>query len=77
MGRRIDDPETERTKAMVPYEIVAGPQGDARIRIPVKNQTFSPQEISAVVLQKLKRDAEAYLGEPVTKAVITVPALLQ
>ncbi len=74
IGRRIDDPETERTKAMVPYEIVAGPQGDARIRIPVKNQTFSPQEISAVVLQKLKRDAEAYLGEPVTKAVITVPA---
>ncbi len=74
MGRRIDDPETKRTKEMVPYEIVAGPQQDARVRVPVKNQTFSPQEISAVILQKLKRDAEAYLGEPVNKAVITVPA---
>lgn len=74
MGRRIDDPETKRTKDMVPYEIVAGPQDDARVSIPVKNQSFSPQEVSAVILQKLKRDAEAYLGEPVTKAVITVPA---
>ncbi|GAB4320285.1 MAG: molecular chaperone DnaK [Phototrophicales bacterium] len=74
MGRRIDDPETKRTKEMVPYEIVAGPQQDARVKVPVKNQTFSPQEISAVILQKLKRDAEAYLGEPVNKAVITVPA---
>ena len=74
MGRRIDDPETRRTMEMVPYEIVAGPQQDARIHIPVINKTYSPQEISALILQKLKRDAEAYLGEPVTQAVITVPA---
>ena len=74
MGRRIDSEETKRTMKMVPYEIVAGPQGDARIKVPVVNKTFSPQEISALVLQKLKRDAEAYLGQPVTQAVITVPA---
>jgi len=74
MGRRIDDPETQRTKEMVPYEIVAGPQQDARVRVPVVNKTYSPQEISAMVLQKLKRDAEAYLGETITQAVITVPA---
>lgn len=74
MGRRSDAAETERTRKMVPYAIVAGPQGDARVSVPVANQTYSPQEISAFVLQKLKRDAEAYLGEPVTKAVITVPA---
>jgi len=74
MGRRIDAPETQRTQKMVPYEIVAGPQQDARVHIPVVNKTYSPQEISALILQKLKRDAEAYLGEPVTQAVITVPA---
>ena len=74
MGRRIDDPETEKTKKMVPYNIVAGPQQDARVNIPVVNKTYSPQEISAFTLQKLKRDAEAYLGTTVTQAVITVPA---
>ncbi len=74
MGRRVDAPETERTMKMVPYEIEAGPQQDARVHIPVVNKTYSPQEISALILQKLKRDAEAYLGEPVTQAVITVPA---
>ena len=74
MGRGINDPETERTQGMVPYEIVEGPENDARVRIPVINETFSPQEISAMILQKLKRDAEAYLGEPVNAAVITVPA---
>jgi molecular chaperone DnaK len=74
MGRRSDAPETERTRKMVPYAIVAGPQQDARVSVPVVNQTYSPQEISAFILQKLKRDAEAYLGETVTKAVITVPA---
>jgi molecular chaperone DnaK len=74
MGRRIDDPETQRTQEMVPYNIVAGPNQDARVEVPVVNKTFSPQEISAQVLQKLKRDAEAFLGVPVTKAVITVPA---
>jgi molecular chaperone DnaK len=74
MGRRIDDPETQRTQEMVPYTIVAGPNDDARVEVPVVNKTFSPQEISAQVLQKLKRDAESFLGEPITKAVITVPA---
>ncbi|MFW6042545.1 MAG: molecular chaperone DnaK [Chloroflexota bacterium] len=74
MGRRFEDSETERTKGMVSYEIVEGPEGDARMRVPVVNKTFSPQEISAMILQKLKRDAEAYLGEPVSGAVITVPA---
>ena len=74
MGRRIDDPETIRTQEMVPYHIVAGPNGDARVEVPIVNKTFSPQEISAQVLQKLKRDAEAFLGVPVNKAVITVPA---
>lgn len=74
MGRRMQDPETQRTQSMVPYQIQEGPEGDARIHIPVVNKTFSPQEISAMILQKLKRDAEAYLGEPVSGAVITVPA---
>ncbi|NJN54372.1 MAG: molecular chaperone DnaK [Anaerolineae bacterium] len=74
MGRRIDDAETVKTKGMVPYEVVAGSQQDARVNVPVSGQTYSPQEISAFILQKLKRDAEAYLGETVTKAVITVPA---
>jgi molecular chaperone DnaK len=74
MGRRMNEPETQRTQGMVPYEIKEGPDNDARIQIPVVNKTFSPQEISAMILQKLKRDAEAYLGEPVTGAVITVPA---
>ncbi len=74
MGRRFGDPETERTMKMVSYEIVEGPENDARMRAPVVNKTFSPQEVSAMILQKLKRDAEAYLGEPVNAAVITVPA---
>ncbi len=74
MGRRFDEPETKRTMQMVPYEIKAGPQGDARLHIPATNKSYTPQEISAFVLQKLKRDAEAYLGETVTQAVITVPA---
>ena len=74
MGRRIDEPETKRTISMVPYQIVAGPQQDARVRIPINNKTYTPQEISAMILQKLKRDAEMYLGQPVEKAIITVPA---
>ncbi len=74
MGRRYDDPETKRTMEMVPYKIVPGPNGDARVEAPVVGKTFTPQEISAMILAKLKKDAEAYLGEPVTAAVITVPA---
>ncbi len=72
MGRRYDEVETERK--MVSYEVVRGPAGDARVRIPIMNREYTPQEISAMILAKLKTDAEAYLGEPVTKAVITVPA---
>ncbi|HBY93556.1 MAG TPA: molecular chaperone DnaK, partial [Chloroflexi bacterium] len=74
MGRRFDDPEAQRTKQLVPYDIVAGPGGDARVRIPQTGKAYTPQEISAMILQKLKTDAEAYLGEPITEAVITVPA---
>ncbi len=74
MGRRFTDPETQRTMKMVPYKIVEGPNGDARIYVPVKDKVYTPQEISAMILGKLKRDAEAYLGEEVKQAVITVPA---
>ncbi len=74
MGRRIDDAETKRTKGMVSYQIVDGPNEDARVRIPVKDKAYTPQEISAMILGKLKRDAESYLGEDVKQAVITVPA---
>ncbi len=72
MGRRYDEVETERRNA--PFQVVSGPSGDARVKIPVNNREYTPQEISAMILGKLKADAEAYLGEPVTQAVITVPA---
>jgi molecular chaperone DnaK len=72
MGRHYDEVEAERK--MVPYNVVKGPTGDVRVKIPVTNKEYTPQEISAMVLSKLKTDAEAYLGEPVTQAVITVPA---
>jgi len=72
MGRRYSEVAEERKR--VPYQVVEGPAGDARVHIPQTGQTYTPQEISAMILQKLKKDAEAYLGEPVTQAVITVPA---
>jgi len=72
MGRRYDEVGIER--GMVSFPVEAGPSGDARVKIPATNKEYTPQEISAMVLAKLKADAEAYLGEPVTKAVITVPA---
>src|SRR4030043_160876 len=72
MGRRYDEVETERK--MVSYQVINGPAQDARVKVPIVNREYSPQEISAMILGKLKTDAEAYLGEPVTKAVITVPA---
>ncbi len=72
MGRRYDEVESERK--IVPYHVVRGPSGEARVNIPITKREYSPQEISAMILGKLKADAEAYLGEPVTKAVITVPA---
>ncbi|MBI3013696.1 MAG: molecular chaperone DnaK [Candidatus Tectomicrobia bacterium] len=70
MGRRYDE-VTEEMK-MVPYKVVKAPNGDARVS--VRGKEYSPPEISAMVLQKLKKSAEAYLGETVTDAVITVPA---
>ena len=72
IGRQYTDPLVEKDKGMVPYEIVKGPNGDAWVRAHGKD--YSPQQISAFILQKLKEDAEAHLGEKVTKAVITVPA---
>jgi molecular chaperone DnaK len=74
MGRRYDDPEVTKARKVLPYKIMEGPSGDARIHIPQTGKEYTPQEISAMVLSKLKKDAEAYLGEPVTQAVITVPA---
>ncbi|MBE2238319.1 MAG: molecular chaperone DnaK [Caldilineaceae bacterium] len=74
MGRRSDDAETQKARKMVSYSIVDGPNGDARVSIPIKSKVYTPQEISAMVLGKLKRDAENYLGEEVKQAVITVPA---
>ena len=72
MGRHYDEVETERK--MVSFQVVHGPANDARVKVPITNREYSPQEISAMILGKLKTDAEAYLGEPITKAVITVPA---
>jgi molecular chaperone DnaK len=72
MGRKFDEVEQER--GMVPYEVTKGPAGDARVQVAQNNTAYSPQEISAMILSKLKVDAEAYLGEKVSDAVITVPA---
>ncbi len=72
MGRRFEDSEVKRTIDMVPYKIVKGKNGMADIEI--EGKTYTPQEIGARVLMKLKKDAEKYLGEEVTQAVITVPA---
>ncbi|TML84914.1 MAG: molecular chaperone DnaK [Actinobacteria bacterium] len=70
MGRKFDEVSEEMT--IVPYEVVQGPSGDVRVK--AEGKDYAPPEISAMILQKLKRDAEAYLGEQVTDAVITVPA---
>ena len=72
IGRRYAETEIERK--MLSYKVVEGPSGDARISLSINDKAYTPQEISALVLAKLKADAEAYLGEPVTQAVITVPA---
>ena len=72
MGRRYDEVEGERK--MVPYQVIPGPTEEARVKIASTGREYSPQEISAMILSKLKSDAEAYLGENVTQAVITVPA---
>ena len=72
MGRKYSDPEVQRALKHTPYDVKEAPNGD--IRVVMGEKEFSPPEISAMILQKLKADAEAYLGESVTQAVITVPA---
>jgi len=72
MGRKADDPEVERTRKRVPYAVNAADNGDVRVTLDEKD--YSAPEVSAMILAKIKRDAEAYLGETVTQAVITVPA---
>ena len=72
MGRKFDDPEVQRALETVPYKVSAAPNGDVRVHMGGK--AYSPPEISAMILQKMKADAEAYLGDEVTQAVITVPA---
>jgi molecular chaperone DnaK len=73
MGRRWDDPEVQRSKKLVPYQVEKDPKSDG-IVVKIGDKSYTPPEISAMVLQKLKADAEAYLNEKVTEAVITVPA---
>ncbi|MEE9618104.1 MAG: molecular chaperone DnaK [Anaerolineae bacterium] len=72
MGRKFDDPEVRRALELVPYKVTAAPNGD--VRVWMGDREYSPPEISAMILQKIKADAEAYLGEEITQAVITVPA---
>jgi molecular chaperone DnaK len=72
IGRRYDDPTAQKDKALVPYKIIRADNGDAWVE--ARGKGYSPSQISAFILQKMKETAEAYLGEPVTQAVITVPA---
>src|ERR671923_3012814 len=72
MGRKFDDPEVQRTRPLVPYQVSKAPNGD--VRVGMGGKEYSPPEVSAMILQKLKQDAEAKLGERITQAVITVPA---
>jgi molecular chaperone DnaK len=72
MGRKYDDPEVQRTMKSVPYKITRAPNGD--VRVVMGGREYSPPEISAMILQKMRTDAEAKLGEKITQAVITVPA---
>ncbi len=72
MGRKFTDPEVQKAISVVPYKVSAAPNGDVRVHM--GDKAYSPPEISAMILQKIKADAEAYLGETITEAVITVPA---
>lgn len=72
MGRKYSDPEVQRAKGYVPYEVHEATNGD--VRVVMNAREYSPPEVSAMILQKIKTDAEAYLGQSVTQAVITVPA---
>jgi molecular chaperone DnaK len=73
MGRRWDDEEVQRSKKLVPYAVEKDPKSDGVV-VKIGDKTYTPPEISAMILQKLKSDAEAYTGEKITEAVITVPA---
>ena len=72
MGRKYEDPEVQRTLPRIPYRVASAENGD--VRVVMGEREYSPPEVSAMILAKIKADAEAYLGEPVTQAVITVPA---
>jgi molecular chaperone DnaK len=72
IGRKFDDPRVREVQKLLPYDMVAAPNGDAWVKI--WDRTYSPSEIGAAVLAKMKEAAEAYLGEPVTRAIVTVPA---
>ncbi len=72
MGRKFEDPEVKRAREYVSYDVREAPNGD--VRVVMNEEEYSAPEISAMILQKIKADAEAYLGQPVTQAVITVPA---
>src|SRR5512146_1879715 len=72
MGRKYEDAEVDKARKILPYKIVRAQNGDAWVEM--SGKTYSPPEISAMILQKIKADAEAYLGDKVTEAVITVPA---
>jgi molecular chaperone DnaK len=72
MGRKLEDSTVQYDRKLVPYNLTAAPNGD--VRVVLGDREYSPPEISAMILQKLKQDAEAYLGQPVSEAVITVPA---
>ena len=72
MGRKFSDAQVQRVRELVPFGIAEAPNGD--IRVKMGDKEYSPPEVSAMILQKIKTDAEAYLGEEVTQAVITVPA---
>ena len=72
MGRKFKDPEVQRTLSRVPYKVTEAKNGD--VLVVLDGKEYSPPEISAMILSKLKKDAETYLGETITQAVITVPA---
>jgi len=72
MGRKYNDSEVQKAISHVSYKVTQAPNGD--VRVVLDGKEYSPPEVSAMILAKLKADAEAYLGEPVTQAVITVPA---
>src|SRR3989344_8247066 len=72
MGRRMDDKAVKKEQEFLPYKLVEGKEG--RVAVEVEGKVYTPEEISAMILTKIKEDAESYLGDKVDKAVVTVPA---